>query len=95
MSNIFMNDLTPTLAEVRTRIMADGELSSSRRAAIGSSVNTLCRVLGMQPETVPANLEFIRCKLNSVSPAAAGVKEKRFSTVKSEVRFALRARMRC
>ena len=78
MTNIFMNTLTPTLAEVRTRIMADGELSSARRAAIGSAVNTLCRVLGMQPEMVPANLAFIRRKLNSVGPAAAGVTDKRF-----------------
>ena len=89
MTNIFMNTLTPTLAEVRTRIMADGELSSARRAAIGSAVNTLCRVLGMQPEMVPANLEFLRRKLNAVSPAAAGVTHKRFSTVKSEVLFGL------
>ena len=90
MTNIFMNSSTPTLADVRTRIMADDEISPSRRAAIGSAVNTLSRVLGMQPELVPANLAFIRRKLNSVSPAAAGVTDKRFSTVKSDVLFALR-----
>ena len=90
MTNIFMSASTPTLADVRTRIMADGEISSSRRAAIGSAVNTFCRVLGMQPEMVPANLAFIRRKLHSVSPAAAGVTDKRFSTVKSDVLFALR-----
>jgi len=90
MKSIFMNGTIPTLAEVRTRILADGELSSARRAAIGSAVNTLSRVLGMQPEMVPANTDFIRRKLNAMSPAAVGVKEKRFSTVKSDVLFALR-----
>jgi integrase len=90
MTNIFMSASTPTLADVRTRIMADGDISSSRCAAIGSAVNTFCRVLGMQPEMVPANLAFIRGKLQSVSPAAAGVTDKRFSTVKSDVLFALR-----
>ena len=44
----------------------------------------------MTPATVPAHLDFIRRKLQGISPAAAGVKEKRFSTVKSEVAFALR-----
>ena len=90
MTNIFMSGLTPTLAGVRTRILADGEISSSRRAALGCAVNTLCRVLGMQPALVPANLAFIRRKLNSMSPTAAGVTDKRLSTVKSDVLFALR-----
>jgi integrase len=39
---------------------------------------------------VPADLNFIRRKLDGISPAAAGVNEKRFSTVKSQVLFALR-----
>jgi len=90
MTNIFKNSVTPTLADVRMRIMAHGEISSVRRASIGSAVNTVCRVLGMPPEAVPANPAFIRRKLNAARPAAAGVTDKRLSTVKSEVLFALR-----
>jgi hypothetical protein len=39
---------------------------------------------------VPADPNFIRRKLKGISPATAGVKEKRFSTVKSQVLFVLR-----
>jgi hypothetical protein len=64
-------------------IIGDAEISSSRRPAIGSAVNTLCRILAMQPETVPASLGFIRRRLGAVSPAAVGVNQKRLSTVKA------------
>jgi integrase len=46
--------------------------------------------MSMSPSMVPADLNFIRRKLEANSPAAASVKEKRFSTVKSQVSFALR-----
>jgi hypothetical protein len=55
-----------------------------------SVISTLGRVMDMPPTMVPADLNFIRRKLKGVSPATAGVKEKRFSTVKSQVLFALR-----
>ena len=90
MTNIFMNNQAPTLADVRVRVMGDGGISPARRVSVRAAVNTLCRVLGMPPETVPANPAFIRRKLNAVSAAAAGVTDKRLSTVKSDVLFALR-----
>jgi hypothetical protein len=46
--------------------------------------------MGTTPAMVPADLNFVRRKLKGISPAVAGVKEKRFSTVKSQVLFALR-----
>ena len=90
MTNIFKNNQVPTLADIRVRVMGDGGISPARRASIRSAVNTLCRVLGMLPETVPANPAFIRRKLNAVNPAAVRVTHKRLSTVKSDVLFALR-----
>ena len=90
MASIFVDQRQLTLVDVGTRIQADESLSSARRGAIRSAISTLCRVMGMPPAMVPADLNFIRRKLKGVSPAAAGVKEKRFSTVKSQVLFALR-----
>jgi hypothetical protein len=46
--------------------------------------------MDMPPAMVPTDLNFIRRKLKGVSPAIGGVEEKRFSTVKSQVLFALR-----
>jgi integrase len=85
-----MDQSRPTLLAVSAAIEADASLTSSRRGAIRSAINTLCRVMGITPAMVPADLDFIRRKLQGISPAAAGVKEKRFSTVKSQVAFALR-----
>ena len=90
MTGIFMDHSRPNLLAVSAAIEADSSLTSARRGAIRSAINTLCRVMGMSPAMVPADLNFIRRKLQAISPAAAGVKEKRFSTVKSQVAFALR-----
>jgi len=89
-TGIFMDHSRPNLLAVSAAIEADSSLTSARRGAIRSAINTLCRIMDMTPATVPAHLDFIRRKLQGISPAAAGVKEKRFSTVKSEVAFALR-----
>jgi integrase len=90
MTSIFVKRSQLTLEDVGTRIRADESLSSARRAAIRSAISTLSRIMGASPAMVPADLNFIRRKLKGVSPAASGVKEKRFSTVKSQVLFALR-----
>ena len=85
MAGIFMDQSRPTLLAVSAAIEADASLTSARRGAIRSAINTLCRIMGMPPAMVPADLNFIRRKLQGISPAAVGVKEKRFSTVKSQV----------
>jgi integrase len=90
MTSIFVKRSQLTLEDVGTRIRADESLSSARRAAIRSAIRTLSRIMGTSVAMVPADLNFIRRKLEGVSPAAAGVQEKRFSTVKSQVLFALR-----
>src|SRR4051812_4034804 len=90
MASIFVDQRQLTLGDLGTRIQIDESLSSARRAAIRSAISTLARVIGTPPTMVPADLNFIRRKLKSVSPAAVGVKEKRFSTVKSQVLIALR-----
>jgi integrase len=89
MTSIFVDARRFTLEDVCNRIDADASLSS-RSAAIRSAISTLSRIMGMSPAMVPADLNFIRRKLRGISPAAVGVKDKRFSTVKSQVLFALR-----
>jgi integrase len=90
MASIFVDPHRITLEDVGSRTQADESLSPARRAAIRSAISTLARVMGMPPAMVPADLNFIRRKLERVSPAAAGVKDKRYSTVRSQVLFALR-----
>ena len=90
MSNVFLDQTRPTLLAVSAKIAVDEHLASARRAAIRSAINTLCRVMALPPPAVPADLNFIRRKLERLSPAAIGVTDKRFATVKSEVAFALR-----
>ena len=90
MPNVFLDRARPTLLAVSAKIAADQRLASARRAAIRSAINTLCRVMALPPPAVPADLNFIRRKLERLSPAAVGVTDKRFATVKSEVAFALR-----
>jgi len=90
MAGIFVNQNRPTLLAVGTAIESDQSLTSARRSAIRSAINTACRIMGLLPGMVPADINFIRRKLDGISPAAVGVKEKRFSTVKSQVLFALR-----
>jgi len=75
---------------VAAAIESDQSLTSARRGAIRSAINTLCWIMGQPAAMVPADLNFIRRKLDGISPAAVGVKEKRFSTIKSQVLFALR-----
>jgi integrase len=90
MASIFMDRKRLTLADVSACIKADEGLTSARRGAVRSAISTLSRVMGMPPTMVPADPNFIRRKLSDASPAAASVKAKRFSTVKSQVMFALR-----
>jgi len=90
MASIFVDRNRLSLADVSTRIQADESLTSARRGAIRSAINTLCRVMGMPPAMVPADPNFIRRKLKDASPAEDGVKVRRFSTVRSETLFALR-----
>ena len=90
MSNVFLDRTRPTLLALSAKIAVDEHLASARRASIRSAINTLCRVMGLPPAAVPADLDFVRRKLEQVGPAAIGVKDKRFATVKSEVAFALR-----
>lgn len=90
MTSIFLDPHQLTLGDLGAHIQADESLSPARSAAIRSAICTLSRVMGTTPAMVPADLNFIRRKLKGISPAVAGVKEKRFSTVKSQVLFALR-----
>lgn len=80
----------PSLADVLARISDDAALSPARRAAVCSAVHVACRCMGIPPEMVPANVAFLSAKLKGVGPAAAGLTLKRFSTIRSDLMFALR-----
>jgi integrase len=79
-----------TLADVEQEIADDATLSASRKAGLRSAIKRLAVAFNLPLEIIPANVDFIRVKLSRVTPAEVGMTAKRLSTVKSEVKFALR-----
>ena len=88
--NAFTSCAAPSLADVAALIREDDQVSSSRRAAVGSAINSLCRWSNLPATAIPAHPEFLRRLFAGFSPAAAQATPKRVSNVKSELLFALR-----
>jgi hypothetical protein len=79
----------PTLASVLAMIAADEALPPRRRAEICSGVRSLCRALGLQLESTPADPRHIADRLAGVTPAAAHMAKRRFQNCKSHLDAAL------
>ena len=88
--NAFVSCAVPTLAEVADRIREDDQVSSSRKAAIRSAINTASRWFNLPATAIPAHPEFLRRLFAGFSPAAAGGTPKRWSNLRSDLLFALR-----
>jgi integrase len=58
-------------------IAADEDIPEKRRADVCSGVRSLCRALGLQPESTPADPRLIAERLENITPAAAGMKKGR------------------
>ena len=65
------------------------DLTPAARADLKSAVRTVCRVLGMPPDAMPAHPGFLRPKLAAVAPAAHGIEVRRWANVKSLLHKAL------
>ncbi len=75
----------PTVAGVMALIEADDSLAPGRRRDWLSALRGLCRLLDRPPDTLPAFMPTLADGLAQVNLVTAGMKEKRFSNIKSDV----------
>ncbi len=80
----------PTLADVLRHLEGDLGLDRRRRGEMCSALRTVCRVLGADPGSVPAEPRHLRLRLAKVTAAAAGVSLGRWSNIRSLTLTALK-----
>jgi len=78
----------PTLADLFCSIEADSELTSAKRRNLASSIRRFADVTGKTLQS-EASFPAVRMGLIRANPAASGVSRKRWSNIKSDLRFAL------
>lgn len=89
-TNPFIDPGHPTMADLVAVISADTKLTDSRRRNVASSIRRFCAALDYDLTGVPANYWYYRERLKRFHPLAAGIKKKRWQTIKSDVGFALK-----
>src|SRR5262249_32923762 len=62
-----------------------------RRREMSSAVRTICRILGQNPDSIPADPRHLRALLARVTPATAGVSAGRFANIRSLLLNALKS----
>jgi integrase len=81
----------PTLRDVPDALKRDKTLAEIRRRDLCSAVRRVAFLLGNEPGHIVLNLPVIAAKLAAINPAAAGLTNKRFITIKSDFMAAIRA----
>jgi integrase len=85
------NPSTHTLRDVLDAVKGHKILSDSRRRDLCSAVRRVAFLLGDDPGHIVVDLPAISTKLAGTNPAAAGLTNKRFSTIKSDFMAAVAA----
>ncbi|MDB5412468.1 MAG: hypothetical protein JWR10_803, partial [Rubritepida sp.] len=85
------NNTSPSLelAELRRRILADEALPLKRRGDVGSSLNSLGKVVGLMLESIAADPVAIRPLLKGKTAAMTGLEPGRWRNVLADLSFAL------
>jgi integrase len=86
----FLDPGVPSIAVVIGRIGADTQLPASRRAALASALRTMARLLGQDPQAMPAMPGIYRIRIARLTPAGTGLSTKRLANIRSDVLYALR-----
>jgi integrase len=86
----FLDAEVPSIAAVIQRIGEDMQLSAPRRAALASALRTMARLLGQDPQVMPAMPGIYRSRIAKLTPAGTGLSAKRLANIRSDVLFALR-----
>ena len=74
-----------TLADILDAVLASETLAEKRRAALASSVRSVGRLLNRSLADLPAHMSVLRERLSEVHPIQAGISQKRFDHVLSEL----------
>ena len=88
--NPFLDAEVPSIAMVIQRIGEDKQLSAPRRAALASALRTMARLLGQDPQAMPAMPGIYRSRIARLTPAGTGLSAKRLANIRSDVLYALR-----
>jgi integrase len=82
---------THTLQDVLDALEGNKFLSEIRQRDLCSAVRRVAFLLGDDPDDIVLNLPVIAAKLAAINPAAAGLTNKRFITIKSDFMAAVTA----
>src|SRR4051812_36656044 len=77
--NPFLDPEVPSIAVVIQRIGDDQQLPASRRAALASALRTMARLLGQEPQAMPAMPGIYRSRVARLTPAGTGLSAKRLA----------------
>jgi hypothetical protein len=80
---------TPSFLDLLDRVSTDEQLDPRRKADLRSAIKSLGQWLGSDLTAMPAHPRYLRERLASFQPAAAGVSRKRLQNVRSAIAFAL------
>lgn len=86
-----MNDHSPrvlTFDYLLDLVQNDEDLNASRRANVASSIRSFLKVSGKAPQ-MPASFPILRLAIESIQPTQHGIDSRRWSNIKSDLRFAL------
>src|SRR6516164_3750915 len=82
---------TNTLPDVLDALKGNKTLSEIRRRDLCSAPRRVAFLLGDDPDHIVLNLPVIAARLAAINPAAAGLTNKRFITIKSDFMAAVAA----
>ena len=88
--NPFLRAEVPSIAVVIQRIGHDKQLSASRCAALASALRTMARLLGQDPQAMPAMPGIYRSRVARLTPAGTSLSAKRLANIRSDVLYVLR-----
>jgi hypothetical protein len=77
-------------ADVIEQIQAMDHLTKSRRRDLTSALRAMAKFFDLSPETVPANMNWIRQRLRQFHHKQVGVSEKYLANIKSTITAALK-----
>ncbi len=80
----------PMMRDLSDAIRRDLQVLATRRRDVCSAIRILCTALGETPADVPASHAYFRRRLKDFHPKQAGLGEKRFRNIRSDIGFALR-----
>jgi integrase len=81
--------LTLTLGDVVLHLKEDPSLLPARRRDLISAVLRVCKIVGVDPNTAPAAMQYMRPLIKQVWPAKHGLRPKTWSNLRSNFRAAV------